>query len=351
MGSLCLMPRVAALIHRALELLADQRNRPSETLELLAESPRAPYRELSMPFRSSTIALALTFASLALACSSKSSTTGDAGASVAALVAARPYVLVVPTSYDASKPTPLLIMMHGYGFDGAYEETYMGLTATAQAHGFLYAYGNGTVNPANGLRYWNATDACCDFVDNPVDDVAYIDAIRADVASKYNVDPKRFFLVGHSNGGFMAHRYSCDHAEQVAAIVSLAGAVWNDPSKCQPSEPVAIAEVHGDADDMIDYNGGTTMDQAGVVHTYPSAPTTVATWSVKDSCPSSPSDGGTITVDRVLPPGNTQIERYTSCAQTTDAELWTIHGGAHIPELTSSWGEQVWGFLSVHPKP
>jgi hypothetical protein len=33
-------------------------------------------------------------------------------------------------------------------------------------------------------------------------------------------------------------------------------------------------------------------------------------------------------------------------------QLWTIDGGAHIPTLNQpAWGEDVWGFLSAHPKP
>ena len=38
----------------------------------------------------------------------------------AAIVAARPYQLNVPTGYDASKPTPLVVMFHGYSASGAH---------------------------------------------------------------------------------------------------------------------------------------------------------------------------------------------------------------------------------------
>src|SRR5258708_3667566 len=142
----------------------------------------------------------------------------------AALVAARPYTLHVPTGYDASKRTPLVVLFHGFGhYSGAIEDAYMAITIASDAHGFLYAYGDGTLDK-DGNRFWNGTDACCDLYGTNVDDVAYFNAIVDDVNSKYDVDPRQIFVVGHSNGAFMAHRLSCAPGSRVAAIVRLAGA-------------------------------------------------------------------------------------------------------------------------------
>jgi polyhydroxybutyrate depolymerase len=270
---------------------------------------------------------------------------GDAG-----VVGQRPYTLVVPDSYDASKPAPLVVMFHGYGVTGSLEELVFQMTATAQAHGFLYAYGDGTPD-SSGARFWNATDACCDLEGIPVDDVAYFDAIVDDVASKYAVDPKRVYVIGHSNGGFMSHRLACDRASRVAAIVSLAGAQWIDPSRCSPSEPVAVAQAHGDADQVILYDGGATDDRKGGTHPYPSAAQTVATWASKDGCTPSPTTAGTMDLDTSLPGAETTVERYAGCTGGANVELWTIHGAGHVPSLGPSWGESVWTFLSAHPKP
>jgi polyhydroxybutyrate depolymerase len=277
----------------------------------------------------------------------------DAGAdadAAAGILAARPYTLFVPDAYDAAKPTPVLFMLHGYSANGAAEEALMQLSATAQAHVFLYAYADGT-RDSQGKRFWNATDACCNFDHIPVDDVAYIDAILADIAGKYTVDAKRVFLVGHSNGAFMAHRYACDRAGNVAGIVSLAGATWEDPSLCKPTVPVAVVQVHGDADMEIGYDGGATTDFDGATHPYPSAHETVARWAALDTCPQPLSDGGSLSLDTSVAPGATQVERYGGCVQTAGVELWTMHGSGHIPSLDASWGESIWAFLSAHPKP
>jgi polyhydroxybutyrate depolymerase len=308
------------------------------------------------------VACAGALLALSVGCRSSSSPAPDAGPTgvaapdtgaadapaldAAGIVAARPYTLHVPAGYDPSQATPLLVMFHGYGASGALEDAYMGLTATSDAHSFLYVYADGTLDPT-GNRFWNATDACCDLYGIAVDDVQYFDAVVADIESRYNVDGKRIFVVGHSNGGFMSHRLACDRASTVAAILSLAGAQWDDPTRCSPSGTVSIAEVHGNADATIVYDGGSTTEG-----TYPSAPTTVADWAAKNGCSGAlAATGQTYDIDSQLAGSETQVQSFAGCPAGIDVELWVIQGGSHIPTLTPDWGELVWGFLSAHPKP
>src|SRR5205814_1733454 len=122
-----------------------------------------------------------------------------------ALVAARPYETNIPLHYDPKKPTPLVIMLHGYSATPFVEEAIYGLTAVSEAQIFLYAMPSG-LSDSQHHPYWNATDACCDRDGSHVDDVAYLNAVIDDMEARYNVDKKRIFFTGHSNGGFMSHR-------------------------------------------------------------------------------------------------------------------------------------------------
>src|SRR5690349_20968850 len=56
----------------------------------------------------------------------------------------RPVEVHVPPSYDPCTPMPLVIMLHGYTATGALEESYLQLTALADARGFLYVHPDGT---------------------------------------------------------------------------------------------------------------------------------------------------------------------------------------------------------------
>ena len=167
----------------------------------------------------------------------------------------RPVTVHVPASYDASQPAPLVILLHGYTDHGLSTDGWFRLAPAADARGFVYAYPDGTID-SDGYRFWNATNACCNFGKSAVDDVAYLTSVIAEIQAKLAIDPKRIAFVGHSNGGFMSYRMACDQAGLVAAIVSLAGATFADPADCAPSEPVSVAQIHGTADDVIRYEGG-----------------------------------------------------------------------------------------------
>ena len=96
----------------------------------------------------------------------------------------RPYRMYVPSGYDPSTPAPLVLMLHGYSGSGAVTESYyFQLIAASQSKTFLYVFPNGTIDQM-GNRFWNATDACCDFYHTGEDDVAYLGAVLEDVAAR-----------------------------------------------------------------------------------------------------------------------------------------------------------------------
>jgi polyhydroxybutyrate depolymerase len=257
-------------------------------------------------------------------------------------ITSRPYKYKVPSRYDATKPTPLVVMLHGFTASGELNELILHLAPLAETKTFLYAFPDGTKNPL-GMRFWNATDFCCNFFGSKVDDVAYVTAVIDDMASRYNVDKKRVFLVGHSNGGYMSHRMACDRSSKIAGIVSLAGAQWNDATRCAPTDKVSVLQVHGNGDVLVGYGGGPL---------YPGARETVGIWANRNGCTGRLTYGGKrLDLESVLPGAETKIEEYGGCPRSGAVELWTIEGGSHVPAFTSFWPTAIYDFLMAHPKP
>ena len=129
-------------------------------------------------------------------------------------------------------------------------EDYMQLRPLAEGRGFLYCYPDATIERL-GYRFWNATDACCDFGFPDVDDAGYLRGLIEEIARRFAVDRKRIYLVGHLNGGFMAYRMACESADLIAGIASLAGHDIPRSGSCAPSQPVNVLHIHGTADDSL----------------------------------------------------------------------------------------------------
>jgi len=254
----------------------------------------------------------------------------------------RPYDVFVPSSYNSATAAPLVILLHGYGVTGALQEILFRLQPQAEERGFLYVYPDASLNRI-GDSSWNATDACCN--DSDVDDTAYLNHIIDEVSATYNVDPTRIFLAGHSNGGFMAYRMACDHADRIAAIVSLAGATFLDAERCAPSEPVSILQIHGTDDGTIEYDGGFTP-----IGPYPSAAATVAAWATYNGCTDTNESLGAIDLGILLAGAETTRQAFTGCPVDGAVELWTMNDGPHIPLPTANFAADLVDWLFAHPK-
>jgi polyhydroxybutyrate depolymerase len=262
----------------------------------------------------------------------------------------RPVTVRVPASVELDRPAPLLLLLHGYTSSGTDLADYWRIDEEAEAAGMLYAFPEGTRDAA-GDRFWNATDACCDFYDARPDDVGYLAGLISEIGDHAAVDPKRVYVAGHSNGGFMSYRLACDRADLVAAIASLAGATFSDPADCRPSEPVAVLQIHGTLDDTIAYEGGDTGAGA-----YPGAVDGAETWAGYDGCAATLAEQSR-TLDLVpglaadAGPAETTVMASTGCTAGGHVELWTIHDGDHVPELSDDFGPAVFEFLAAHTKP
>lgn len=295
--------------------------------------------------RKAALVLLVGSACVLAACGSRRSTTQAATTTIIGPTD-RPAGVFVPSRYDGSVAIPLVMLLHGYTASGDIAERYVHLEPLAQERRFLYVHPDGTKD-ATGQRFWNATDACCNLFSSGVDDSAYLLGLIDDVQRRYNVDAKRIYVVGHSNGGFMSYRMACDHADRIAAIASVAGATFADPQKCQPSEPVNVLQVHGTADAVIAYQGGAIQG-----HAYPGATTTVASWASYNGCRSTPESSTTpLDLEADIAGAETSVSAFAECPVAGAVELWSIDGGSHVPAISSTFSARIIDFLYAHPKP
>ena len=260
---------------------------------------------------------------------------------------ARPALVVAPR--DAGGPLPLLLVLHSYGDGGRTVATYLGYLALARRERLVLVVPEG-LRDRRGVHFWNASDACCNLDGNPVDDVAYLRGLVAEVKAAYPIDAARVYAVGVSNGGFMAHRLACDAADDFAAILSIAGVPWQDAARCKPSSPVSVLQVHADTDRVVRYPGG--RDVLGLpAAPYPGAVATVARWAALDRCGGPPKPAGrNLDLDETVPGTETEIAVAPGCPAGVGVELWTMRGAAHVPAFADHFARLSFAWLEAHPK-
>lgn len=256
-----------------------------------------------------------------------------------------------PDGADPKKPLPLVMVLHGYGAGGFLQTAYFRLEKLVESKQFLLVAPDGTPDKG-GKRFWNAVDSCCDFDKTNVDDVKYLTGLVDEIGSKWTIDRKRVYLVGHSNGGAMSYRLACDAADRFAAAFVLAPLFYGDASKCNPKAPISIRHLHGTADETVAYEGNGASP-GSLVANYPAAPKVVETWAKLNGCNATPSPAGApIDLDKGVPGAETTVTSYPGCRDGAVTELWSMAGTKHVPmDLAADLGEQIWTYLSAHAKP
>ncbi|MBU2097734.1 MAG: alpha/beta fold hydrolase [Gammaproteobacteria bacterium] len=254
--------------------------------------------------------------------------------------------LFVPADYAANAPAPLIVLLHGYGSSGLQQNGYMRISELVDRYGFVLATPDGTQETqGRNARFWNASEACCNFYDNDLDDAAYVLAIINAVKASYSIDARRVYLIGHSNGGFMSYRTAHTYPDVIAGIASLAGAEATTELPA-PTNPVHILQIHGTADGTIAYDGGDIQGNR-----YPSAVETVSRWAAYNGCADNGMVTATLDLDQSLEGLETTVTRYSNnCQPGGSAELWTIADGAHIPQISDVFPEKVVEWLLARPK-
>jgi polyhydroxybutyrate depolymerase len=243
----------------------------------------------------------------------------------------RVYVVYRPTTLPRSAPAPLVIVMHGYTQDTNGIEVMTGFDKVAEASGFVIVYPQGEGNA------WNA-GSCCGHSSS--DDVGFVAALINRLVDTENIDPRRVYATGLSNGGLMVQRLACELADHITAVASVAGGLVTE--SCKPARAISVLEMHGLVDDLVPFGGGTVQG----LTTFPPTESTIQRWASLDSCAAKP------TTSRI---GELQTYLWSGCRNGTSVVLDTVKDFGHTwfspdesagePDAT----QVVWDFFRHAP--
>ena len=183
----------------------------------------------------------------------------------------------LPKKFDQRNDWPLIISLHGYGGSSRLQNYYVRLHTFQNDLGYVYATPDG-LKDSKGKGYWNASEFCCDFDQSDVNDIDFVKELIAKIkntAEIGRINPKKVYLIGYSNGAFLASRLACSSSIDIAGIVTISGTsdlrglngeLLNEVElDCEHQRPVPVLHVHGDEDTTIAYdgfdNGRTAMSE------------------------------------------------------------------------------------------
>lgn len=168
----------------------------------------------------------------------------------------RDYFVYIPTTKIAQPKSgwPLVLVFHGGGSNAEQMIAFCEMNATADKHGFVVVYPNGSGRAA-GIKTFNG-GICCGYAQRRnVDDVQFTRAIVDDVKTIVAIDAQRVYATGMSNGAIMCYRLASEAADLVAAIAPIAGTI--NAAKISPARPVSVCHFHGTDDEFVGYDGGS----------------------------------------------------------------------------------------------
>lgn len=268
----------------------------------------------------------------------------------------RTYLLYVPTSYDGTTPVPLVVMLHGAQNTALNASGRYGVSEKAEEEGFIVVYPDAS---AILMDMWHVGHGMLtsslieEFGRLWVDDIGFIKKIIVRTQKNYNIDPKRIYIAGNSNGAIMAYRLAAEFSDTIAAIASNGGCIGGHVDNIsmytipKPAHPVSIVEFHGKLDNIIPYNGGWNFEHSVF---YKSVAEAVSFWVEQNGCNPEPLTNDTV---------NVTIDRYSGGTAGTEVLVYSIKHKGHIwfggqpwedPTPVISTTDEMWEFFKSHPK-
>lgn len=241
----------------------------------------------------------------------------------------RTYHIHFPPNFSETDAAPLVLALHGGGGQGLkFDQGTAGtLIPAAEARGMVLVFPEGIDKQwCDGrTEHLNEGRDC-----SAIDDVAFIAAIIEQMEQVYGIDPRRVYVTGISNGGFMSVRLALELTDKLAAVAPVTAQLSVALAEQTPPLPISIMIMNGTDDPIVPFDGGevqlfefgrgrgeilSTLDTVERFRRYNDCEAVPALVKLPDS---EPDDGTAV-----------QIESYTNCADDTEVILVRVVGGGH----------------------
>ncbi len=177
----------------------------------------------------------------------------------------REYYVHVPSKYNPERPTAVVFMLHGTSGNGEKSYNISGWKEVGEVENILTVYPSswryciidkGKVkNTTKWTIYPGGFEYCSG--ETPRNDIKFLRRIITELKQRFNVDRKRIYLAGFSNGGAMAGRCAVEMSDEFAAVAEASGTLPKDTTFV-PRRKLPVMFQLGNSDDL--WLGNSTVN-------------------------------------------------------------------------------------------
>lgn len=166
----------------------------------------------------------------------------------------RNYRIALPEGQETATPSGAVIFVHGYRGKASGAMRNQALAALASELGVVFVAAQ-----AAGPE-WNLPGAPSVDALQGVDELAYFDALVADLTRRFGIPPGRTMVTGFSSGAMMVWHLACYRGEIFAGLAPMSGTFWEPiPSDC-PAHDFNLIHYHGREDPVVPLHGRQIKD-------------------------------------------------------------------------------------------
>ena len=163
----------------------------------------------------------------------------------------REYIMYVPSTYESKDSLPLMLIFHGWTMSANDQMDMSDMRALADSEKFILVYPQGTV--FDRATHWNVGSWT---TGSTSDDLGFVDELIHHLSSSHNIDMKRIYAAGYSNGGFFSQELACNLSNNIAAIGTVvANMSTRTKDNCNPTHPTPLVTISGTKDKEVSYDG------------------------------------------------------------------------------------------------
>jgi polyhydroxybutyrate depolymerase len=179
----------------------------------------------------------------------------------------REYIIHIPK--NLTEDSPLVFIIHGFTGSAEGISAYSGMNSIAEREGFIAVYPQGTKD-INGNTFFNVGYEFHD--DSTINDVSFIRELVRSLSQEFNLNRKKAFATGMSNGGDMSYLLACTSSDLFKAVAPVAGVLMKGlKDSCELNSLVPVFEIHGTADKISLFEGDLNNEEGwGAYYDLPS---------------------------------------------------------------------------------